>query len=147
MASSPTRWLSVALSAGCYSIALTLPAYYQSAPAIDGYQTYSGVECLVAPVTVGPIVFVMHLSWWANPLFALGLVALCRHWDEVALGCGVFGGQLALRFLAEAHDPYNDPVRSAFWFWLAAMVVQAVGALLVITGRQRTSRGTRPATR
>lgn len=134
------RWLMVAVSTGCYLIALPLPAYYESAPAIDVYRTYSGVECLLAPVTVGPIVLLMHVSWWANPVFAFGLLGFCRRWDAAALGCGVFAILLALSFLAEAHDPYNDRVRPAFWFWLASMIAVAAGALVVLVGQLRTNR-------
>jgi hypothetical protein len=139
MGSSLVRKVMVATAAGCYLLALAMPAYYESAPAIDGYHTFSGLECLLSPVMVGPIVLLMHLSWWANPLYFVGMLSLCRRSDAPALACGIFAIPIALLFLGEAHDPYGDRVRLGFWFWLASIVAVAIGALAMMVMEHRTS--------
>ena len=136
------RHFGIALSVGCYLVALALPAYYFSLPAIDGYRTYSGFECLLAPLTEGPIVFLLHPSWLANPLFAISLTWFCRKQDAAALGLGSVACLLASLFLIEASDPYNHPFRLGFWCWLASLlvVVSAAGIALVYGESRRGMR-------
>src|SRR4051794_28986574 len=92
------RWLVLAISASCYAIALPLPAYYEGAPALGGCQAFYGLECLLLPLTSHPMVVFIPFSWWANPLFSLGLFFLCRGESGPAFGCGFLAIGAALLF-------------------------------------------------
>jgi ABC-type multidrug transport system permease subunit len=125
-------------SASCYAVALILPAYYESAPAIDAYRTFSSIECLLAPVIIAPFV-ALWPSWWANPIYAFGLLALSRKWDALATAAGVVSGLLALLFAAGVYDPYNQHLHMGYWAWLASMAMVGAGGLVGLLTRNLAS--------
>jgi hypothetical protein len=91
-------------------------------------------------------VFVGQLAWFANPLFALGLLLLSLRRRTAALVCGT-GAMLAAGdtfVLFSQQLPANEGgvgklilqhLRAGFYFWAAALVLLPLGALIL---RHRT---------
>jgi hypothetical protein len=119
MAVSRARWPATAISACCYFLALFLPAY----------EAFTGIECLFAPLTIHPSIVVLYISWWANPLYALGLVSLWQGRNETAAVCAGIALLLVLLFLALI-PPYHASV--GFWFWLSSILSVAIGSAFAI---------------
>ena len=102
-----------------YLISLCLPALGVGGAS----RVYRGFECLVElPLAL------MYSAWWANPVFAMGII-LAYVGKRVAGGiCGVIALLFSLSyFLYVIQDfEYNlEPVRIGYWFWVAAMSVLA----------------------
>lgn len=130
MAILSIRTFALTVSAGLYTTALCLPAYYESLPAIDAYMTFYGVHCLLAPVMIHPIVLIVCISWWANPAFGVAFFSLCRGWNKSAVCFGLVALLLALPFLRETHDFQPNRVLVGCWFWIGSMAAVTVGGLL-----------------
>jgi hypothetical protein len=127
----PSRVVLAVAAAGLYLLALGLPAVCVSAPAIDGYRVFSGWECLTLAWEL-PLPVLAVPAWWANPLFAAGLVCLARGKAVPAGACGAAALLLGLSFyLPELASDFrtDEPVRVGYWAWVGSMLALA-GLLL-----------------
>lgn len=90
--------------------------------------------------------FAGQLAWFANPLFATGLILLSLHRRTAALVCGTLAMLVACDTLVlfSQQLPANEGdvgklllqhLKAGFYLWAAALVLLPLGALIL---RQRT---------
>jgi hypothetical protein len=95
-----------------YLISLCLPVLYE-----NGHWTLWGCQCLL----LFPIVM-MFPSWWANPLFAVGLYFLGKGQRRVAFWCGCIALTLALGFMCVFYRATSFPFGPGYFAWVICML-------------------------
>ncbi len=130
-------WLAIVLS---YCVSLALPAVFRhgfgaptsglSATVLFGYEM------------VGSLPFAMLApSWWANPVWLFGVIALYRRKLTWAWYCGVVGSLLALLALGIGPFPPDNfelsHFRVGYYVWLSSMLALLAMAHCEITIRKR----------
>lgn len=119
-----SRWSTMMLALAFFVIALPLPAHYELG--VDFGCSYTGIECLLSPITSSPIVLFLHWAWWANPLFGGALFSLYHPQLGMSLVCSISAVLISL-WASSSHGTYT-----AYWFWLAAMLSAMTGALVLL---------------
>lgn len=109
----------------CYLLALGLPAAYHI------WNPITGVDCLVSPVTETPFVLLWYPSWWANPVYVVGLFAFGLRKYGLAFVAGVVSLLLAAVYAVQvSNNAYNQRLYPGYWFWCAAMAALTVGGVV-----------------
>ena len=129
-----SRWWSLPIVLA-YLVGLALPAVYRpgfGAPTsgLTGSVVY-GYECL------GSLPFaLLSPSWWANPVWLLGVITLVRQNLKWARACGVVATLLALSIFAVGPFPPDNfhlsDMRPGYYVWLGSLLALFVTAHLQI---------------
>jgi hypothetical protein len=120
-------WIATA-SLTLYLVSLFLPAVDVG---FEGLGRYRGYECLIALPTA-----LAYPAWWANPLFAAGIVLVLRGNLILAGLCGWMAMLFSLSFSLHAWEEQSKTYESlgiGYWFWLAAMTVLAASVIPPLT--------------
>ena len=121
------RWGVVLLTVTLYTVALYLPAHFEG-PFLDGPgKLYSGLDCLFVPFTE-PLSIIICPYWWANPLFAIGLLCFIFKVDHATITLVFIAIAHASAYLL-AHGLPGCQHYPAFYFWFASLSALWLGAL------------------
>jgi hypothetical protein len=135
------RLISLAIAVvavGLYVSSLFNEAWY--ADGFEGGGTLTGLDCLLLPIR-NPMTLLIPV-WWANVLFVVGVVALCRNRRGVASLCGILGLLLGIAcwpysdsfFLRLFVPVFLNPLGSyspyvGFYLWLGSMGILSCSVL------------------
>lgn len=127
------------VSALLYVVSLYLPAVAVGAPDRDLTLVLRGFECLIH---IPPAL--QYPAWWANPVFAFGVVLLLRGYTIIGGICGLISLLFSLSYFLYLRDfgYNNEPALVGYWFWVAAMLVLAGSLFLPLVCHRSTPQGT-----
>ncbi len=136
------RWAAVILIAATFLTSLPMPAVYRPGLGAPTSGIPGGVELGYGMAIEHLPICMMGISWWANPLWLVGLILLARGGNKGPIFFGFAATLLAALVLVIGafppdHFEYSD-LHRGYYVWLAASMAALPLTALVLAPEPRT---------